>query len=211
MAWRFRRAFPSRPLGRLTRVDQVARCSPVLRFRAGSTVSRTPEELLTELRRVLITKGDSSIAGVQQLSNEWFALADKDRSKTIGSDEFRFLMDTVGLSLQDTESQALFQYFDPKKRGEISYSDFTQTLRGEMPAFAASLAFMDQYRGHYPSNMSSLRKVLPRFDPEETEEWLESLEALLSTHGPTRARFLLHELGDEENDSSLAFQSMLYL
>ena len=100
--------------------------------------------------------------------------------------------------------------------------EFTQTLRGEagsalrrgrladaraqMPQFAASLAFMDQYRGwrlmdlgsmaphsealvlnsgfgltfcrvtsdvtrgHYPSNMSSLRRVMPRFDPEEGQE-----------------------------------------
>eukprot|EP00913_Durusdinium_trenchii_P033178 g31061.t1 len=185
------------------------RCySPGIRFRAGSTVSRSPEELLTELRRVLLTKGEGSIAGVQQLSNEWFALADKDRSKSIGSDEFHALMDTVGLSLQDAESQALFQYFDPKKQGEISYSDFTQTLRGEMPAFAASLAFMDQYRGHYPSNMASLRRVQPRFDPEETDEWLESLEAVLKTHGPTRARFLLHELGDEYAVAPAGFMAL---
>lgn len=38
-------------------------------------------------------------------------------------------------------------------------------------------------RGHYPSNMSSLRRVQPRFDPEETDEWLESLESVLHTHG----------------------------
>ena len=85
-----------------------------------------------------------------------------------------------------------------------SSGDFTQTLRGEMPAFAASLAFMDQYRGHYPSNMSSLRRVQPRFDPEETDEWLESLESVLHTHGPTRARFLLHELGDEASRAQLS-------
>jgi len=177
---------------------QAARCyTPRIRFRAATgTAARTSEELLGELRGIL-TKGDGSIAGVQQLSNQWFALADKDRSKSIGGEEFRELMDTVGLHLRDNEWKLLFEYFDPKKTGEISYSDFTQTLRGEMPQFAASLAFMDQYRGHYPSNMASLRRVMPRFDPEETDEWIESLDAVLGTHGPTRARFLLHELGDE--------------
>ncbi|CAE7031389.1 PTAC2 [Symbiodinium sp. CCMP2592] len=178
---------------------QAARCyTPRIRFRAATgAAARTSEELLGELRGIL-TKGDGSIAGVQQLSNQWFALADKDRSKSIGGEEFRELMDTVGLHLRDNEWKLLFEYFDPKKTGEISYSDFTQTLRGEMPQFAASLAFMDQYRGHYPSNMASLRRVMPRFDPEETDEWIESLDAVLGTHGPTRARFLLHELGDED-------------
>jgi len=168
----------------------------MIKFRAGgSTAARTPEQILGELRGVL-SKGEG-MAGAQQLSNEWFALADKDRSKSIGSEEFRGLMDTIGLGLQDSESKALFDFFDPKSKGEISYSDFTKTLRGEMPRFAASLAFMDQYTGHYPSAMSSLRKIMPRFDAEETDEWLESLEALLAHHGPTRARFLLHELMDE--------------
>eukprot|EP00439_Symbiodinium_sp_Y106_P050773 s25_g6.t1 len=66
-------------------------------------------------------QGDGSIAGVQQLSNQWFALADKDRSKSIGGEEFRELMDTVGLHLRDNEWKLLFEYFDPKKTGEISY------------------------------------------------------------------------------------------
>ncbi|CAE8625938.1 unnamed protein product, partial [Polarella glacialis] len=115
--------------------------------------------------RSLLSK-DQSIAGVQQLSNEWFALADKDSSKSLGSDELRGLMTSVGLPLAESESKALFDHFDTKKAGSISYSEFTQTLRGEMPKFAASLAFMNQYRGHYPSAMSSLVSVLPRFDKQ---------------------------------------------
>eukprot|EP00930_Biecheleria_cincta_P051253 TRINITY_DN3640_c0_g1_i1.p1 TRINITY_DN3640_c0_g1~~TRINITY_DN3640_c0_g1_i1.p1 ORF type:complete len:1058 (+),score=170.31 TRINITY_DN3640_c0_g1_i1:134-3307(+) len=171
--------------------------TPMINFRAGNNFSsgpRSPEQLMGELRVVLTSK---EMQGAQELSNEWFALADKDRSKSIGPDEFRGLMETIGLSLQPAESDALFGVFDPRKSGEISYTEFTNTLRGEMPKFAASLAFMDQYTGHYPSAMASLRRVQPRFDAAETDEWLESLEAVLSHHGPTRARFLIHELMDE--------------
>jgi len=172
----------------------------MIKFAAGgrsssSLQNRSPDQLLGELRSLL--SKDQSIAGVQQLSNEWFALADKDSSKSLGSDELRGLMTSVGLPLAESESKALFDHFDTKKAGSISYSEFTQTLRGEMPKFAASLAFMNQYRGHYPSAMSSLVSVLPRFDKQETDEWMESLDAVLQHHGPTRARFLLHELMDE--------------
>eukprot|EP00933_Yihiella_yeosuensis_P032854 TRINITY_DN2650_c1_g1_i1.p1 TRINITY_DN2650_c1_g1~~TRINITY_DN2650_c1_g1_i1.p1 ORF type:complete len:1052 (-),score=250.25 TRINITY_DN2650_c1_g1_i1:212-3367(-) len=171
--------------------------TPSIRFRAGATSSaeRSPEQILGELRSLL--GKDSSIAGIQQLSNEWFAIADKDRSKSIGSSELRSLMDSIGIPLRDAESEALFGYFDPKQTGEISYGDFTKILRGEMPQFAATLAFMDQYRGHYPSNMREVRTALPRFDEQETDEWLESLDAVISHHGPTRARFLIHEIMDE--------------
>ena len=35
---------------------------------------------------------------------------------------------------------------------------------------------------------------LPDTDPDETEEWLDSLDAVIDTHGKTRARFLLSKL-----------------
>ena len=34
-------------------------------------------------------------------------------------------------------------------------------------------------------------------DPEETQEWLESLAYTLRTHGPKRVRFLLDRLEEE--------------
>ena len=34
---------------------------------------------------------------------------------------------------------------------------------------------------------------LPDIDPTETQEWLDSLDAVVETHGKTRARFLLLE------------------
>lgn len=50
-------------------------------------------------------------------------------------------------ALRVAEVQTFFEHFDKDKEGTITYDEFTQTLRGEMPQFAASLAFMNQYRG----------------------------------------------------------------
>lgn len=188
VAFQFRRA-----LGHIAR-SRCAAYTPSIRFRAGAgSIERSPEELIVQLRSLL---SKDSIVGLQQLSNEWFARGDRDRSKNLGQEEFASIMDSIGLHLHGSEQKTFFDYFS-KGDGDISYTDFTKTLRGEMPQFAASLAFMDQYRGHYPSAMSSIRTVLPRFDAQETDEWLESLDAVLQHHGPSRARFLLHELMDE--------------
>ena len=35
---------------------------------------------------------------------------------------------------------------------------------------------------------------LPDIDPEETQEWLDSLDAVVDAHGKTRARFLISKL-----------------
>ena len=35
---------------------------------------------------------------------------------------------------------------------------------------------------------------LPDIDPTETREWLDSLDAVVDTHGKTRARYLLSRL-----------------
>src|SRR5713101_5394442 len=35
---------------------------------------------------------------------------------------------------------------------------------------------------------------LPDIDPEETQEWIESLDALVKASGPDRARFVLYKL-----------------
>ena len=34
---------------------------------------------------------------------------------------------------------------------------------------------------------------LPDIDPVETQEWLDSLDAVVDVHGKTRARFLLSQ------------------
>ena len=35
---------------------------------------------------------------------------------------------------------------------------------------------------------------LPDIDPQETQEWVDSFDAVLDTHGRTRARFILMKL-----------------
>ena len=47
------------------------------------------------------------------------------------------------------------------------------------------------------------RQRLPDIDPEETDEWLESIRSVVESHGVERARMLLHELMIEASDLSV--------
>jgi pyruvate dehydrogenase E1 component len=46
---------------------------------------------------------------------------------------------------------------------------------------------------------------LPDIDPTETQEWLDSLDAVVDTHGKTRARFLLSKLLDRASVRQVSF------
>ena len=46
---------------------------------------------------------------------------------------------------------------------------------------------------------------LPDTDPDETQEWLDSLDAVVDTHGKTRARFLLSKLLERARESQVSF------
>jgi pyruvate dehydrogenase E1 component len=46
---------------------------------------------------------------------------------------------------------------------------------------------------------------LPDIDPTETQEWLDSLDAVVDTHGKTRARYLLSRLMNRANESQVSF------
>jgi pyruvate dehydrogenase E1 component len=46
---------------------------------------------------------------------------------------------------------------------------------------------------------------LPDTDPGETAEWLDSLDAVIDTHGKTRARFLLSKLLERARESQVSF------
>ena len=46
---------------------------------------------------------------------------------------------------------------------------------------------------------------LPDIDPVETSEWLDSLDAVVDTHGKTRARYLLSRLMGRANESQVSF------
>jgi len=172
-----------------------------LHWRHGGTPSgvgiggnRGPHDLLSELSGIFAKEGVTTLSS---LSATWFAKADENVSKGLDPQEFRDTMASVGLKLSDQESQSLFAHFDEDKSGIITYGEFAKGLQGEMPAFSASLAFMHQHTGHYPSNQELLRAARPKFDEAETNEWLESLDAVVQNLGSTRARFLLHELMEE--------------
>jgi pyruvate dehydrogenase E1 component len=46
---------------------------------------------------------------------------------------------------------------------------------------------------------------LPDIDPGETQEWLDSLDAIIDQHGKTRARYLLSRLMQRANESQVSF------
>ena len=47
-----------------------------------------------------------------------------------------------------------------------------------------------------PDQLAKVRAALVDLDPQETSEWVESLEAVLKHQGPERAEFLLKTLSD---------------
>eukprot|EP00440_Ansanella_granifera_P007758 gb/GFBE01008392.1/.p1 GENE.gb/GFBE01008392.1/~~gb/GFBE01008392.1/.p1 ORF type:complete len:1061 (+),score=316.68 gb/GFBE01008392.1/:1-3183(+) len=174
-----------------------------LNWRYGGTPSgvgissggnRSPEVLLSDLQDIFAKEG---VTCLSSLSASWFARADANVSKGLDPDEFKETMGNVGLKLSESESKALFTHFDVDGSGIITYGEFAKGLRGNMPEFSASLAFMHQHTGHYPSNQEMVKAARPTFDVDETEEWKESLEAIVKHHGKTRARFLMHDLMDE--------------
>jgi len=46
---------------------------------------------------------------------------------------------------------------------------------------------------------------LPDSDPGETQEWLDSLDAVIDVHGKPRARFLLTKLLEKARESQVSF------
>jgi len=166
----------------------------MIKFRVGGGGERSPERLLQELGAIFSKQGISCLS---TLSQEWFTRADGNANKSLDAEELGAIFETLGLPLKGGEAPALFQYFDVDGSGSITYAEFSRGLRGSMPAFSASLAFMHQYTGHYPSGISKVRATRPKFDAAETEEWLESLKAVVKHHGATRARFLMHDIMEE--------------
>eukprot|EP00427_Karlodinium_veneficum_P028371 CAMPEP_0169198908 /NCGR_PEP_ID=MMETSP1016-20121227/9064_1 /TAXON_ID=342587 /ORGANISM="Karlodinium micrum, Strain CCMP2283" /LENGTH=1047 /DNA_ID=CAMNT_0009275677 /DNA_START=8 /DNA_END=3151 /DNA_ORIENTATION=- len=158
------------------------------------TSNRSPEALLRDLKKIFEGKGITSLGS---LSADWFARADSNESKGLGKAEFGKTMAEAGLMMSESENDALFKFFDVDDSKFITYGEFATGIRGPMPEFSASLAFMHQHAGHYPSGLSMIRAARPAFDKAETEDWTESLQALVTAKGKTRTRFLLHELMEE--------------
>jgi pyruvate dehydrogenase E1 component len=169
---------------------------PKIQFKHGtrSFGNRTPEVVMEDLKQVFTKQGVSCLSS---FSAEWFARADQDSSKALDKAEFKAVMESLGLKLSDSEAETLFAHFDKDSGGTVTYGEFAMGLRGAMPEFSAALAFMHQSTGHYKSNMSQIRAARPVFCKDETEEWTESLEAVVKHGGLTRARFLLYNLMED--------------
>lgn len=150
--------------------------------------------MLKDLRSIFANQG---ITSMSSLSQEWFVKADVNASKALDEKEFVDIMTKIGLNLRGSEGSKLFSFFDKDNSKEVTYAEFSGALQGPMPEFSATLAFMHQLTGHFPSNVGKIRAARPQFSNTETEEWLESLQAAVQHHGTTRVRFLLHELLEE--------------
>ena len=50
---------------------------------------------------------------------------------------------------------------------------------------------------------------LPDIDPVETQEWLDSLDAVIEAHGKTRARFLLSKLLEFAREQQVSFPATI--
>lgn len=164
--------------------------------RAFAGIVRSPQMMLKELEGIFSKDG---VLCMSSLSADWFRRADDNASKALDKTEFKKTMEASGLKLSASESNEFFDYFDEDRSGLITYGEFAKGLRGSMPEFSASLAFMHQYTSLYPSSMTHLSAARPKFDVDETQEWLESLNEVVEKHGKTRARFLMHEIMDQAN------------
>lgn len=153
------------------------------------------------MNRLKETFKKEGIGCLSMFSADWFERAKTQESRGLSKEEFKGTMEGAGLSMSDAENDVFFAHFKSgkDKDNNITYGEFARALRGDMPEFSASLAFMHQHTGHFPTNQADVRAARPTFDVNETEEWIESLSAVIEKHGKTRARFLLHELMEEAN------------
>ena len=52
------------------------------------------------------------------------------------------------------------------------------------------------------------RQQLPDRDPQETEEWIDSIDSIIEVKGEERARYLLQTLIREASDRNIAIPLM---
>jgi len=183
------------------RYGQNAKSAATLATSSGGAAeytgpTRSTGTLMTTLSDIFSKEGISCLS---MMSADWFERAETTASKGLDRESFKATMEGAGLRMNAEEHEAFFKHFDIDASGTVTYGEFARALRGDMPEFSASLAFMHQHTGHFPTNQAQVRATRPAFDVDETEEWLESLREVIAKHGKTRARFLLHELMEESN------------
>ena len=62
---------------------------------------------------------------------------------------------------------------------------------------------------HHPVIHEGLPTQLPDIDPDETQEWLDSLDALLDERGRTRARYVMLKLLERARESNVGVPALL--
>ena len=86
----------------------------------------------------------------------------------------------------------------PSHRGRPWASPALRADKNDDPFKKHALAADSALRGSSaPMSPTKPRQTLPDTDPEETDEWLESLRTVSHSHGSSRARLLLQELMSE--------------
>eukprot|EP01059_Diplonema_ambulator_P033775 TRINITY_DN720_c0_g2_i1.p1 TRINITY_DN720_c0_g2~~TRINITY_DN720_c0_g2_i1.p1 ORF type:complete len:1036 (+),score=371.31 TRINITY_DN720_c0_g2_i1:56-3163(+) len=148
---------------------------------------------LLKLQEVFKQRQKAGSMGMMAMKNELFGTAAGD-SKVLEYDEFAMLLDRMEVGLEEDEITELFDYFDRDSSGDIGYDEFVRALKGDLPKFSSSIDFGGAHRNTMPSAMKDIKTNTPKFDVDETNEGLESLDAVVQTHGKSRARFLIHDL-----------------
>eukprot|EP01064_Diplonema_japonicum_P000358 TRINITY_DN10250_c0_g1_i1.p1 TRINITY_DN10250_c0_g1~~TRINITY_DN10250_c0_g1_i1.p1 ORF type:complete len:1038 (+),score=307.46 TRINITY_DN10250_c0_g1_i1:52-3165(+) len=166
-------------------------------LRSQKMFKREGPPSLTKLQAVFKERQKAGSMGVMAMKSELFGTADSDGTKVLEYDEFASMLERMEVDLSEDEVTELFDFFDRDHSGDIGFDEFVRSLKGELPRFSSSVDFGGAHRNTMPSAMSKISAATPKFDAAETTEWLESLEAVVSTHGKSRARFLLHDLLNE--------------
>eukprot|EP00755_Sulcionema_specki_P011990 Sspe_Gene.8147::Locus_2779_Transcript_2_3_Confidence_0.500_Length_3240::g.8147::m.8147/K00163/aceE; pyruvate dehydrogenase E1 component len=173
-------------------------CLPRVGARLQSSSSRkAPPPCFGRLQEIFNTASKTAQKNLTSVANEWFGTADANKSHSLEYDEFSQMLRKMGMQASEEELDELFGYFDTDEDNMVGYDEFMRSLRGDLPQFSSSLGIGGRYRNVLPSAMRTLPRNISKFDSEETQEWLESLEAVVERHGVSRARFLLHELLSE--------------
>eukprot|EP01063_Lacrimia_lanifica_P034121 TRINITY_DN6237_c0_g7_i1.p1 TRINITY_DN6237_c0_g7~~TRINITY_DN6237_c0_g7_i1.p1 ORF type:complete len:1042 (+),score=452.69 TRINITY_DN6237_c0_g7_i1:50-3175(+) len=163
--------------------------------RQAAFKSTAPPECLTKLQDVIKERQKHSTSSIVAVGAEWFGLGESKGGRHLEFEEFADLLKKIGLELNEEEVGELFDFFDRDNSGDIGYDEFMRAIRGDLPKFSSSIDIGGSHRNVMPSAISQrVKGHHPKFDPDETREWVESLESVVNTHGTTRARFLLHEL-----------------
>ena len=110
-----------------------------------ASVSRAPppkvnpwDKLITQIKGALKKRGSSGFIGLQRK----FRAMDKDGSKTLSKQEFKFALQDMGLKLNDGEVYGLFEYFDLDKSGTIDFEEVLHIVRDPLSEKRLDLVHM---------------------------------------------------------------------